>query len=246
VVAVGLPLADRPSYFGGLFFKLQELRSRTGRPHWIIIDEAHHLLPKSWDPAVGALPEKLCETVLVTVQMDSVLPAALRSMTGILAVGPSPEGTLRRFSEALGFPSPVSEPLPHKKGQVFLWCVSETDRIIPIQIEPPRDETRRHKRKYAVGELPPDRSFYFKGADGKLNLRAQNLTVFIQLAEGVDEQTWLHHLRRRDYSQWMRENIKDKDLVSEVAEIEHDLSLTGHESRIRVIEAIHKRYTAPE
>ncbi len=243
---IGVPLADRPAYFGRLFPQLQELRSRTGRPHWIIIDEAHHLIPKSWDPAVGALPEKLSETVLVTVHVDSILPAALKSITGIIAVGPSPEVTLQQFSESIGLPSPVSAPLSSKTGEVLVWRVNQTDGLIPIQIQPPSDETRRHKRKYAVGELPPDRSFYFKGPEDKLNLRAQNLNTFIQLAEGVDEQTWLHHLRRRDYSDWMRENIKDKDLVAEVAEIENDPASTVQQSRAKVIEAIHKRYTAPE
>jgi hydroxymethylpyrimidine pyrophosphatase-like HAD family hydrolase/GTPase SAR1 family protein len=243
---IGVPLADRPAYFGTLFPKIQELRSRTGRPHWIIIDEAHHLIPKSWDPAVGALPEKLSETILVTVHVASVLPAALKSMTGIIAVGPSPEATLQQFSEATGFPSPVSGPLPHKTGEVLLWRIAETDGLIPVRIQPPRDEIRRHKRKYSVGELPPDRSFYFKGPEGKLNLRAQNLNTFIQLAEGVDEQTWLHHLHQHDYSNWMRENIKDKDLVAEVAEIEQDLAATVLQSRAKVIDAIAKRYTAPE
>ncbi len=243
---LGVPHADRPVYFSGLFPKLQEQRSRTGRPHWIIIDETHHLIPKAWDPAAGALPEKLSETVLVTVHVDSVLPAALKSMTGIIAVGPTPEETLRQFSEAIGFPSPVQEPLPHKRGQVLLWRVSETDRLIRLQIDPPSEEIRRHKRKYSVGELPPDRSFYFKGPDDKLNLRAQNLTTFIQLAEGVDDETWLHHLRHNDYSDWMRENIKDKDLVAEVAEIEREPAVTAQQSRAKVIEAINKRYTAPE
>jgi hypothetical protein len=243
---IGVPLADRPAYFGRLFPQLQELRSRTGRPHWIIIDEAHHLIPKSWDPAIGALPEKLSETVLVTVHVDSVLPAALKSITGIIAVGPSPEVALGQFSKAIGFPSPISEPLPHKTGEVLLWRVGEADGLIRVQIEPPSDETRRHKRKYAVGELPPDRSFYFKGPEGKSNLRAQNLNTFIQLAEGVDEETWLHHLRQRDYSSWMRESIKDKDLVAEVREIEDDPASTVQQSRAKVIEAINKRYTAPE
>src|SRR5262249_46053610 len=32
---VGIPLADRPGVFDHLFHRLIELRSRTGRPHWI-------------------------------------------------------------------------------------------------------------------------------------------------------------------------------------------------------------------
>lgn len=243
---IGVPLADRPVYFGALFPKLLELRSRTGRPHWIILDEAHHLLPKSWDPAVDSFPEKLSETILVAVQVDSVLPAALKSMTGLIAVGPSPEITLRQFSQAIGFPPPVFVPLPHKPALVLLWRVGQADQLIAVEIEPPSDETRRHKRKYAGGELPPDRSFYFKGPEGKLNLRAQNLNMFIQLAQGVDEETWLHHLRQGDYSHWMRENIKDKDLVAEVREIENDSAVSGKDSRAQVIEAVSRRYTAPE
>ena len=43
------------------------------------------------------------------------------------------------------------------------------------------------RRKYAEGDLPPDRSFYFRGPEGKLNLRAQNLILFLQLADGVDD-----------------------------------------------------------
>jgi len=243
---IGVPLADRPAYFSALFPKLFELRSRTGRPHWLIIDEVHHLIPKSWDPVVGSLPEKLSETIMVTVQVDSVHPAALKSMSGIIAVGPDPDLTVQQFSSAIGFPSPISGPLPHEKGTVLLWRVSEADGLIPVKIDPPSDEIRRHKRKYAGGELPPDRSFYFKGPNGKLNLRAQNLNMFIQLAQGVDQETWNHHLRQRDFSSWMRENIKDDDLVAEVSEIENAPDSAPAETRSRVIEAIHKRYTASE
>jgi hypothetical protein len=243
---IGSRLADRPIFFSALFPKLQELRSRTGRPHWIIIDEAHHLLPKSWDRATGTLPEKLAETILVTVHVDSVLPEALQSLSGIFAVGPAPEETLQQFSNAIGFPAPDLDPFPHKTGTIFLWRTSEPEGPIAVHVIPAAGEARRHKRKYAGGELPPDRSFYFKGPQGKLNLRAQNLNMFIQLAEGVDEETWLHHLRGRDYSQWMRENIKDKDLVAEVEEIENNSTSAADESRARVIEAINKRYTAAE
>jgi len=243
---IGIPLADRPIFFSKLFPKLQELRSRTGRPHWIIIDEAHHLLPKSWDPVTGTLPEKLSETILVTVQLESVHAAALKSMTGVIAVGASPERTLLQFSQAIGKPSPVSEPLLHKKGVAFLWRPGEDQGLLPVEIEPPTEEVRRHKRKYAGGELPPDRSFYFKGPAGKLNLRAQNLNMFIQLAEGVDEETWLHHLHQRDYSRWMRETIKDDELVEEVSAIENAKAASSADSRAKVIEAINKRYTVGE
>ena len=75
----------------------------------------------------------------------------------------------------------------------------------PIQPEKPRQDRKRHTRKYAEGALGEDKSFYFRGPEAKLNLRAQNLTMFLQIGEGVDDATWLHHLRAGDYSRWMRE-----------------------------------------
>jgi hypothetical protein len=56
---------------------------------------------------------------------------------------------------------------------------------------------QRHRRKYTDGKLPPDQSFYFTGQDYQLHLRTYNLSLFMDLADGVDEDdaTWLHHLR---------------------------------------------------
>ena len=109
----------------------------------------------------------------------------------------------------------------------------------------PRAERQRHRRKYAEGELPPERSFYFRGPDGKLNLRAQNLIVFRQLADGIDDETWLHHLRQGDYSRWMKTAIKDPSLAEIVHEVEDMPELSAQDSRQRVATAIQERYTLP-
>ena len=45
---LGLPLEDRPFFLAQLIPGLQALRARTGRPHWIVLDEAHHTLPQTW------------------------------------------------------------------------------------------------------------------------------------------------------------------------------------------------------
>jgi len=106
-------------------------------------------------------------------------------------------------------------------------------------------ERKRHKRKYALGELGEDRSFYFRGPRGQLNLRAQNLMLFVQLAEGVDDDTWSFHLRHGDYSRWFRDGIKDEALAEEAAQIEKNSALDPRSSRERIKQAIELRYTAP-
>ena len=67
----------------------------------------------------------------------------------------------------------------------------------------------------------------------------------MQIAAGVDEETWMHHLRHGDYSRWFAEIIKDDELADEARAIEQDDSLPADESRKRIEEAISRRYTAP-
>jgi hydroxymethylpyrimidine pyrophosphatase-like HAD family hydrolase len=243
---LGLPLTDRPLFLATLLPKLQELRAKFGRPHWIILDEAHHLLPRERCQAVSVIPQQLTGLILITVHVEAVLEAALKSVTGIIAVGPSPEQTIRQFSNAVGVPPPIYSPLPGRPGEVFVWLPNAAQGPLAVRVQPAASELRRHRRKYAEGNLGPDRSFFFKGPAGKLNLRAHNLNMFIQIAEGLDDQTWLYHLRSGDYSQWIRDSIKDEALANEVREIEKDGKGLAPKTRSAVIEAINRRYTRSE
>jgi hydroxymethylpyrimidine pyrophosphatase-like HAD family hydrolase len=242
---VGCALADRPPFFLALLPLLQEMRARTGRPHWLVVDEAHHLLPASWVPGQLALPQDLKRVLLITVHPDLISPGVLDTMDLLIAVGQTPQETIAQFCEAVpGPPCPTPARIP-EPGEVVLWSRRSPDPPLTIRIVPSRMERRRHTRKYAEGELPPDRSFYFQGPEGKLNLRAQNLILFLQLAEGVDDETWLFHLRRGDYSRWFRERIKDEALADETARIEKQTGLSPAKSRSLVREAVQRNYTLP-
>jgi HAD superfamily hydrolase (TIGR01484 family) len=241
---LGIALEHRPAFFMELLPRLQELRARTGRPHWVIVDEAHHLLPSSWIPANLTVPQQLQGMLLITVHPESVAPAILSSVNLVLAVGESPEKTIRDFCKVISEepPEPVSVVL--KSGEVLAWRRGE-DRPVHVRTTPPRTERIRHSRKYAEGELGPDRSFRFRGPDGKLNLRAQNLGLFLQMADGVDDATWLYHLRRGDYSRWFREEIKDDGLADEARQVEQREDASPQESRAAIRAAIERRYTLP-
>src|SRR5207237_3336396 len=120
--------------------------------------------------------------------------------------------------------------------EALVWARHAGGEPVRVRIAPPRGERRRHRRKYAAGELGPDQSFYFRGPEGKLNLRAQNLALFAQIAAGVDDETWQHHLRRGDYSGWFRNVIKDQDLADEAARIEAGDGLDPADSRAGIRE----------
>ena len=93
--------------------------------------------------------------------------------------------------------------------------------------------------------MPPDRSFYFRGPSNRLNLRAQNLILFAQIADGIDDATWEYHLRRGDYSRWFAEGIKDEDLAEAAKRIEKRSDLSALDSRKLMRGAIEEHYTVP-
>lgn len=240
---LGIALADRPLFFAGLLPRLQEMRTHTARPHWLIVDEAHHLLPSNWEPAEATLPQALRDMMLITVHPDHVATAVLDAVTTVVAVGNDPGGTIGAFvrSLKLEMPALATESLASGEALVYFRGEKVTHKV---KVKPGQIDRKRHLRKYAEGELPPDRSFYFKGPEGKLNLRAQNLVLFAQLADGVDDETWMHHLRRGEYSRWFREKIKDDALADETEAVERDQEISADESRKQIKSVIESRYTA--
>src|SRR4030095_8795146 len=116
---------------------------------------------------------------------------------------------------------------------------------IRFRVAEPRADRRRHQRKYAEGELGEDKSFYFRGPEGRLNLRAQNLELFLQIAEGVDDDTWRYHLQQHDISRWFRDAIKDESLAAEAGDIAMQTDVSPQDSRERIGAAIRRRYTTP-
>lgn len=241
---VGMPAEDRPFFLGQLIPGLQALRARTGRPHWIVLDEAHHMLPQTWGH-VSRLPYRLAETILVTVHPDHVAPAVLAPIDVVFAVGEAPEQTLERFASVAGQHLTLPQGLAYQPGSVVAWFVRDSLLPFSMQPQPSRAERIRHFRKYAEGNLRYH-SFYFRGPDGRNNLKAQNLAVFSQIAEGIDELTWMFHLRRHDYSRWFREAIKDAWLADQAERIEQRTDITPSQTRLLIRNLISARYTLPE
>jgi hypothetical protein len=101
-----------------------------------------------------------------------------------------------------------------------LYWFRDTNQLRSSETVPAKSEHSRHKRKYVHGELESERSFYFTGLRGQFKLRAQNLTMFLRLAEGLDDETWQYHRQCGDYSAWFREAMRDNDLANEAGQIE--------------------------
>jgi hypothetical protein len=248
VCMTGVPISDRPRYFTALLTDLLQLRVRYGRPHWLVIDEAHHLFPAEWEIPNTLLPETLVNVLLVTVHPELLSSEMQKRVTRLVAVGPTAGKVLRQFAEVRGISLPPAAAAAADTeldvGEVLLFSAADST-CRRIHIEPPSVEQRRHTRKYAVGQLPPDRSFYFRGPKGKLNLRAQNLLQFLEVAAGVDDDTWEYHFRQGDYSRWFRDVIKDSELAAAATAVERDRFSSRDNAFAAMRAAVESRYTLP-
>lgn len=242
VCLTGVAIPDRPEFFLRLLGSINQLRAKTGRPHWLILDEAHHLMPVDWQPPAELLPADWTNVVLITVNAASLPLTVLNRVSIVTIVGSDANETLQAFGAATKKVVPTL-PLPAlATGEVWQWNL--LDSVSPIRfmaMKSTREHTR-HRRKYAEGQLAPEKSFYFRGPEANLNLRAQNLIVFCQLADGVDDETWLYHLKRNDFARWFRDCINDEDLATEAESAALDPNSTAKASKAEIAAAIQRNY----
>lgn len=242
---LAVPLAQRPAFFAEVQRQIGELRRRFGRPHWLALDEAHHLLP-IWGVAdLPSLAPDLSEFMLVTVEPEHVVPEVLQRMDIVIATGTRADAAIAGFCRAIGQAPPELEALDLDVGEALVWFRREPGAPIRVRAIPPRVLPRRHRRKYAAGVIDPAHRFFFRPpGDGPVRVAA-NLIQFAELAADVDDATWLHHLVRGDFGRWFRDVIHDEALAAEADRGSALARAAIDESRALIIRAIEACCTLP-
>ncbi|HVJ55861.1 MAG TPA: HAD-IIB family hydrolase [Aliidongia sp.] len=239
-----LGLKDRRRLFASFLLQISRLRQRTGRPHWLIIDEAHQVLPAARDDALRGWIDAIPAAIMITAYPQEVAREALETVTAVIAVGDEPFVSLAACAAALGT-TIATDPVELSCGEALLWAPGASRPPQPVKVEPPIQIHKRHAGKYAVGDVGESRSFYFRNPrDGTL-ISARNLYRFLDVAGAVDDGTWERHLRAGDYSAWFRHVIKDEELACEAARVEQNPTLDAYESRRLIRKAVWRRYAGP-
>ena len=87
-----------------------------------------------------------------------------------------------------------------------------------------------------------ENSFYFTGPQSQLHLKAQNLAFFSQIAEGIDDDTWMFHLKNKEYSSWIRNSVGDDELAELIQE-EEERNDDPVSSKRAILQYIDEKYT---
>jgi len=249
ICTLSIPLADRPAFFLRLMPLLLDLRRRYGHPHWILLDEAHHLVPAaSHQPSIPSASEALSEMlppdfsnfILISTSPHALCQGILSKVGLLLIVGNNTRYPFEQFCRILGLKIPDSIP-SLAEDEICIWERKTERPPYKAKFHLPRQLQQRHKKKYAEGDMG-DNSFIFTGPENRLHLSANNLMLFIHLADGVGKETWLFHLHRGDFTKWFREAVHDEELarVGEEAETLKDPAA----SRKKIVDFIAQKYTA--
>jgi hydroxymethylpyrimidine pyrophosphatase-like HAD family hydrolase len=206
-----------------IFACLRDMRTSLGRPHWWVIGEAHQLCRKDDTEPLFVREAGGSSMIYVSPHPGELAQSVLKTIDLAVVIGSQAQSGLTELARAFGLSS-LALPDDKSRGrtQALAWFPGRGEP--PFAFEPQPSEVRSRQGLGVSGrrgaDLPPERSFYFRGPQGRLNLRAQNIALFLQTVQGVDDETYRHHLRAGDYSRWLRDIVGNAALAYEVDAIE--------------------------
>ncbi|HVV05767.1 MAG TPA: HAD-IIB family hydrolase [Puia sp.] len=240
ICALAVPLDERPQFFSRFLTMFHELRKEYGHPHWLLLDEAHHLMPAPAAIVSNGLPGDLNNFIIISTSPHALHPSTLASVGMVITLGKDAGYPIEMYCNALKIPMPDGVPILGE-NEIAVW---ESERKRPpykAKIKLPSQLLQRHKKKYAMGDMSYN-SFIFTGPENRQHLVANNLMMFVHLAEGIDAETWMFHLGRKDFSRWFEHTVHDAELAEVGREAEGMNEVTA--SKKHIIHYINQKYTA--
>jgi hydroxymethylpyrimidine pyrophosphatase-like HAD family hydrolase len=213
---------EKIQYIRAALRALKEMRRRTGLPHRILVDEAHYFLHEDDAPDLldlerngyifvtyraSHLPREVlaaAEVMLVTCESD---PAEVEALRLACANCQHVDGTawhqlLGRLTVGQAIVLPITE---EAGGEVRLFNLG--NRLTPHV---------RHREKYVDVPVSEHHAFVFAvGGDGP-DRRARTLRDLVMELDTLPAGTLDGHLRRHDFSRWIREVFGDYALADDL------------------------------
>jgi HAD superfamily hydrolase (TIGR01484 family) len=211
---LAVPMEDRPGVTREHLGRVAEIAGRLGRPHAVVVDEAHHAFPLAAPVDAGALPAGL---VLVTNALDHVQREVLAGVDTVVAVGDDARARIDEAGEALGTAPPDTR--EDTDGAAVAWRVAD-GQLTCFEPRATRHRRRRHTTKMLAGDVGEGQRLAVTGPDGALSFEVRNLSEMVRIAEGVDAATWSYHRDRHDWSRWVRDILDDDDLADAIETVE--------------------------
>jgi hypothetical protein len=226
-----LPYTKKREYIGRALASICAERARSGIPHSIIVDEAHHFF------GAGALSSADAaihtgNILLVTHRPSLIAPHVLESVGAFILTQTTVEQE-RYFVDAL---LRARGPRDLDVSTAFRALESPHGGLLSSDDGVPRWQTfvprprlsaqTIHTRRYANIVLPAEKGFFFRLPDDGTVATACTLEEFDRALASVPAASLQYHGARGDFSRWARDVVGDIDLAAGLAKLEA-ISATG-------------------
>jgi hydroxymethylpyrimidine pyrophosphatase-like HAD family hydrolase len=205
---------------------IRTMRRLAGRPHWVVIDEAHYSLHRGGvdSDALGIEDRGFC---LVTYRPSWIRDDVTRAVdVFVLArTTAAPElaflrGTLPVADDGVEATTDVLARLP--RGEFLMIRRNSDGRagVFTFVAAPRQTVHVRHLAKYVDSLVPPGREFLFRGGDGQVKGTADSLQSFRRVVATAPADVLAHHAEHGDFSRWVRDVFADSELARQLQKAE--------------------------
>ncbi|MGV6394096.1 HAD-IIB family hydrolase [Pseudomonas caspiana] len=236
VSALALDPPARVQLFGEMLPFIQDLRRVSGRPYWLIVDEAHYMLPHCavWPPGflgnMGA--------IIVALDFDQVCPAVLDGVNVLVTLGSTARELVEQFAKHIQRRCPDFPERSPGPEYACLWDLHDGAEVVLLKQLSPMQKHHRHSGKYVAGDVGAWHAFRFPA----LGQNASNLTEFLSLSTRLEDSALRDYMSAGDFSKWFREVIRDDVLANKTHQVETDATLAPKEALKQISHLVHSRY----
>jgi hypothetical protein len=202
----------------------RSLRRRVGRPHWIVLDEAHYSLHRHGvcETAIGLEDKGFC---LVTYKPSWLRPSVLRGIDALVLARTTLPKEVFFFQDMLASAGEQGQRaigvLPNlPSGEFVLIQPNGATGALTFTPSPRQTPHVRHLRKYADSQVPADQRFFFRNPDGGVVMAADSLSAFREALASAPEGSLAHHAARGDFSRWVLDVFGDRTLGHQIRKLE--------------------------
>ena len=119
VCLAAVPPAQRADYFERFLSVMHAVRDKTGRPHWLVLDEAEELVPAVHEDPLENPPAE--NTIYVTSNPEALAPDILAAIDVVAAVGENARQSLEAFATARPASKPAEALRAPGREEALVW-----------------------------------------------------------------------------------------------------------------------------
>ena len=218
-------------YVPALLAALLAVRSASGLPHRIVLDEAHQFLRRGACAALGGLAQG--GSTFVTFRASEVDATVVASAEAVLVSGELDMNEAAALHRLCGARTPVGEwsatlaSLGIDEAALLPGAEESGGDLVRFHVAQRITAHVRHRRKYLAAEVAAQHAFVFVDRERALEVRARSLNDVLAALEQVGDTTLAGHLARNDLSRWIADVLTDPTLAAAVQLLERAAHVDG-------------------